>query len=109
MIYFLWAWCTAACFISPIWLTIIYLYLSGAAYQYGLDNDGVAGFMGMILLGFWVVLVLVPVVGLLHQRHAAGRRQFWITVVSLAVLILFCLALCRFDVVAYLTTPGGIH
>lgn len=87
---------------------MIYLELTGLIYQYDFSMDeGLAGYVGVLSLGIWILLALVPLVVFLHRVKLTGRKRFWITITGLASLILLCLILCRFDTVAFLTTPIG--
>lgn len=63
MTYILGAWCAVTCYISPVWLTMIYLDLSGLIYQYDFSMDeGIAGLVGALSLALWIVLALVAAV-----------------------------------------------
>lgn len=108
MAYILGAWGAVTCFISPIWLTMIYLDLTGLIYQYDFSMDeGIAGILGILSLAVWIVLVLVPDIILLKKVYAANRRYLWFVLGSAVVIVCVCLAMCRWDVVAFLTAPGG--
>lgn len=108
MTYFLGAWCVVSCYISPLWLTMIYLCLSGMIYQYDFSMDeGTAGFLGIFLLVLWAAMVLVPAVIFLKRMYLTGRKQVWMALGLGALIVCVRLAMCRWDMVAFLTTPGG--
>ncbi len=45
------AWCAITTFISPIWVTMIYLNITGLIYQYDYSMDeGTAILIGLFLL-----------------------------------------------------------
>lgn len=48
-------------FISPIWLTVIFLNLSGKIYQLDyMYDEGAARIIGMMMLFMWLIFVLTP-------------------------------------------------
>ena len=56
-------WCAVTCFISPIWLSLVFLNVTGLIYKYDYSMDeGTAGIIGFILLMLWVALMLLPTV-----------------------------------------------
>lgn len=108
MVYFLGAWCAVTCFVSPIWLTMIYLYLSGLIYQYDFSIDeGIAGIGGVLLLSVWILLALVPDIVFVKKMYAEDRKHLWIAFGFAVMIVCACLAMCHWDMVAFLTTPGG--
>ncbi len=47
-------WCAAATFVTPVWLTVGFLDITGLIYQYdGMVDEGTAGIMGVIELTLW--------------------------------------------------------
>lgn len=49
-------WNAIACFISPIWLTMVFLNLTGLIYQYdGSMDEGTAFILGFVMLVLWGV------------------------------------------------------
>lgn len=106
MEYILGAWCAVMCFISPVWLTMIYLDLSGLVYRYDFSMDeGIAGIIGAFSLMVWILLAFVPAVLFGKKMYLAGRKHFLTALGMAAALVMACLIMCRFDVVAFLTTP----
>lgn len=109
MLYFLGVWGAVTCFISPIWLTMIYLDLTGLIYQYDFSMDeGMAGILGILSMAIWIVLVLVPDIILLKKVYVANRRHLCIVLGFAAVIVCVCLTMCHWNVIAFLTTPGGL-
>ena len=103
----LWTIYTAfTAFISPIWLTMIFLDLSGKIYQLDYKYDeGTAGIIGMILLSAWLIFVLTPNVLYLLRMKSCGRKFLWIALGLIAGAAIICCGLCGWNIVRFLTTP----
>lgn len=103
----LWTIYTAfTAFISPIWLTMIFLDLSGKIYQLDYKYDeGTAGIIGMILLSVWLIFVLTPDVLYLLRMKSCGRKFLWIALGLIAGVAIICCGLCGWNIVRFLTTP----
>lgn len=108
MKYILGAWCVITCYISPVWLTMIYLDLTGLIYQYDFSMDeGTAGIIGFGSLMLWIFVVLLPLILFFKKMYAVGRRHFLIAFGLAVVIVCVRLTMCQWDMVAFLTTPGG--
>jgi len=98
-------WCAITCFISPIWLTLAIVNLTGLIYKYDYSMDeGTAWVIGIILLGLWMVLVLLPNVVFI-KKHA---KYLSIIIVFVVLLCLLCLGMCNWNVMSFLFSPRGI-
>ena len=75
--------------ISPIWITMIIMNLSGCIYQYDYSMDeGTAGIIGSMLLVLWIFLALIP--GVYFLKYL--RKKF-VRILLLGILVLGCLPL----------------
>ena len=93
-------------FISPIWLTMIYLDLSGKIYQLDYKYDeGTAGIIGMFLLLGWLILVLAPNILYLLKMKSYGIKFLWIGLGLMACAAIICCGLCGWNIVRFLTVP----
>lgn len=93
-------WCAITSFLSPVWLTMGFLDITGRIYQYdGMVDEGTAGIMGVIELALWIVFALLPDIWFLKRMKAQGGRKVLRAVSSMVILALFCMALCKWDVV----------
>ena len=98
-------WCATTCFVSPIWLTLAVVNLTGLIYKYDYSMDeGTAWIFGIILLGLWIVLVLFPNLVFI-KKHA---KYLSIIIVIVVLLCLLCLGICNWNVVDFLFLPRGI-
>ena len=98
-------WCAVTCFISPIWLTLIFLNVTGLIYKYDYSMDmGTAGIIGVILLVLWVALVLLPNVVFI-KKH---KKYVSIIFVIIVLLCMFCIGMCKWNLVGFLVEPRGI-
>lgn len=62
-------WCGLICFVSPIWLTVIYLNITGMIYKYDYSMDeGTALIIGLFLFILWVLIGVIP--NILWGRNA---------------------------------------
>lgn len=93
-------------FISPVWLTMIYLELSGKIYQLDYKYDeGTAVIIGMLSLFLWLILVLTPDVLYLLKMKTHGIKYLWIGLGIMAGAAIICCGLCGWNIVRFLTTP----
>ena len=98
-------WCAITCFVSPIWLTLAVVNLTGLIYKYDYSMDeGTAWIIGSILLALWIVLVLFPIVVFI-KKHT---KYLSIIIVIVVLLCLLCIGMCNWNVVAFLFLPRGI-
>lgn len=85
---------------------MIYLDLSGLIYQYDFSMDeGMAGIIGALSLALWILVALLPLILFFKKMYAAGRKHFLIAGALMAVIVCVRLAMCHWDMVAFLTTP----
>lgn len=93
-------WCAITSFLSPVWLTMGFLDITGRIYQYdGMVDEGTAGIMGVIELALWIVFALLPDIWFLKRIKAQGGRKVLCAVSSMVILALFCMVLCKWDMV----------
>ena len=98
------AWCAITCFISPVWLTLVFLNLTGLIYKYDYSMDeGTAGIIGVILLVLWIVAALLPNVVFI-KKHKKNRLVILVFVVLLSLL---CIGMCEWNLVGFLVEPRG--
>ena len=102
----LFIWCTVTAFLSPIWLTFVFMFITGLAYQYdSMLDEGTAGFLGIFILVIWILAALIPFCCFFKYAKAKGRREAILFCGIMLFLMILCMALCRWDMVRYLTTP----
>ena len=93
-------------FISPVWLTLVFLYLSGLIYQHDFSMDeGTAGILGIFGLVLWILIVLLPDIVLLKQTKSINPRYAILIAGIMIFFIILCFALCGWNIVRFLTTP----
>lgn len=93
-------------FISPIWLTMIFLQLSGKIYQLDYKYDeGTAGIVGILSLFAWLILVLTPDALYLLKMKTYGIKHLWIGLGLIAGAAIICCGLCGWNIVEFLTMP----
>lgn len=97
-------WCAITCFVSPIWLAMIYLNVTGLIYQYDYSMDeGTAFILGIILLVIWVLVALLPNVYFVKKIYIRNPKYVIPVAVVMVILIVVCLAMCNWNVVSFLT------
>ena len=76
LIYFiLGIWSAVAVFLSPVWLTLTALNLTGMIYQYDDSMDeGTAGILGFMMLTVWLLVALLPCSLFLRKMRIIGRK-----------------------------------
>lgn len=98
-------WCVFATFLSPVWITMIYLNITGMIYKYDYSMDeGTAIIMGIFLLALWLFIVLVPVIGFLRYAYTLNKKYLLACVFSMFVLIMVCMAICDWNIVLFLVS-----
>ncbi len=102
-------WCAFSFFISPIWLTMIFLDITGLTYKYDYSMDeGTAIILGIISLIIWILVVLIPNIIFLKKMYLINKKYFGVALVILLLLAVLCIAMCRWNIVAFLFAPGGV-
>lgn len=98
-------WCAFTTFLSPVWLTMIYLNITGMIYKYDYSMDeGTAIIMGIFLLALWLFSVLVPIIGFLRYAYMLNKKYLLACFFSMFVLMMVCMAICGWDVVHFLVS-----
>ena len=95
LIYFiLGIWSAVAGFLSPVWLTLTVLNLTGLIYQYDYSMDeGTAVILGFMMLCVWLLLALLPCILFLRKMRMLGRKAFIVSIIVLLVLIFLGIAM----------------
>lgn len=102
-------WCAFTAFVSPIWLTLIFLNITGLIYKYDFSMDeGTAGILGLISLVIWILSVLLPDILFIRRMYSVNRKYMFVTFSFMILFAVICIAMCKWDVVKFLTTPGGV-
>ena len=87
-------WSAVASFLSPIWLTLTVLNLTGLIYQYDYSMDeGTAVILGFMMLCVWLLLALLPCILFLRKMRMLGRKAFIVSIIVLLVLIFLGIAM----------------
>ena len=87
-------WSAVASFLSPIWLTLTVLNLTGLIYQYDYSMDeGTAVILGFMMLSVWLLVALLPCILFLRKMCMLGRKAFIVSIIVLLVLILLGIAM----------------
>ncbi len=98
-------WCAFATFLSPVWLTMIYLNITGMIYKYDYSMDeGTAIIMGIFLLALWLFIVLVPIIGFLRYAYTLNKKYLLACAFSMFVLMTACMAICGWDIIHFLVS-----
>lgn len=87
-------WSAVAGFLSPVWLTLTVLNLTGLIYQYDYSMDeGTAVILGFMMLCVWLLLALLPCILFLRKMRMLGRKAFIVSIIVLLVLIFLGIAM----------------
>lgn len=102
-------WCALTSFASPFWLVLAFLCLTGKIYQYDATMDeGTAGILGAVCFVVWVLAVLWPDIVLLKNLWKKHPKYLFAAIGVMALLAVSAAGLCRFDIAAFWTEPGGM-
>ena len=101
-------WCVITSFITPLWLTLTFLNISGQIYNYDYSMDeGTAGILGVVLLLAWLLFTVLPDGYYIKKVTALGRKYFYITVGVILLLMGMCMAMSGWNLVRFWMMPGG--
>jgi len=102
-------WCILIAWITPIWLTLTYLNVSGQIYKYDSSMDeGTALIFGIVMAIVWLLLFLLPSILFYKRIYSTNHKYGYIFALIIALAIVFCMARCRWDVLAFLTAKNII-
>ena len=87
-------WSGIASFLSPVWLFMVILHLTGLIYQYDYSMDeGTAVIMGLLMLFFWVVLAMIPCIGFLKRMRIFGKKALAGSIIGMGMMALLCMVI----------------
>lgn len=96
-------WCAITSLISPVWLTMIFLNLTGEIYKYDYTMDsGTAGIFGAILLVVWLLIALLPDIYFIKKLYLIRRKYVVVAILFIIFLMALCTAMCNWDIVEFL-------
>ena len=105
-LHILWGvWCVVVTLITPVWLTLTYLNLSGEIYEYDYTMDeGTAIIFGIVMAIMWLLVALLPTV-LLMRRIYKVKCKYAYTAIGIGVLCLVVsVVYCGGNMVSFLNT-----
>lgn len=98
-------WCAFTTLLSPVWLTMIFLNITGMIYKYDYSMDeGTAAIIGVFLLALWLFIVLLPIVGFLRYVYLLNKKNLWICIGIMIILVFFCFWICDWNIVQFLVS-----
>ena len=98
-------WCAFTTFISPVWLTMSFLNITGMIYKYDYSMDeGTAIIIGIFLFVLWLFIVLFPIVGFLKYVYSLNKKNLWFSISIMIVLVFGCLWICDWNIVQFLVS-----
>lgn len=96
-------WCAFTTLISPVWLTMIFLNITGMIYKYDYSMDeGTAVIIGLFLLALWLFIALLPIMGFLRYAYSSNKKNLWICIIAMIVLVILCFWICDWNIVHFL-------
>lgn len=96
-------WSAVSCFVSPIWLTMIFVNISGSIYKYDFTMDeGTAIIFGIAFLVSWILLALLPNLIFIKRLYLKNKKYVLLNMAGMIILMLLCLALCRWNIIDFL-------
>lgn len=96
-------WCAIICFVTPIWISMVILNITGMIYQYDYSMDeGTAGIIGVVLLLLWIGLAFVPNVCMGKKLYVTNRKYFFCYGICAVALCVLCFAMCNWDIMGVL-------
>lgn len=96
-------WCVFATMITPIWLSLTYLNLSGEIYQYDYSMDeGTAVVFGIVMMFIWLLLAVLPVFFLMKQIRKHSCKLFYVAIGIISLFLLCSVVICKGNIVDFL-------
>jgi len=100
---FIGIWCGLVSFVSPIWLTVLYLNISGLIYKYDYSmDDGTSLIIGAGLLILWILIGLVPNIYFGKKVCFLNKKFFTVYIICVVLLCLLCLCMCNWNIIDFL-------
>ena len=98
-------WCCLVCYVSPLWLSMIFFNITGIIYKYDYSMDeGTAIALGIILLILWIVLGLIPNVYLGKKIYFVNRKYFIIYITCVIFLCISCFVMYDWNIMRFFVT-----
>lgn len=105
ILFVLGTWDYIMAFLSPLWLTVVYMCLSGKVHL--LDstfNENLAGVFGILMLLLWIAAVLVPIAAFFFGIRRSGKKKILIALLVMIVLVFLCFLVCGWDTAGFLAS-----
>ena len=105
-LYTLWGvWCAVASLITPAWLTLTYLNISGEIYKYDYTMDeGTALVFGMVMAIIWLLVALLPTVLLIRRIYKVNRKYAYAAIGIGVLCLVVSVVCCGGNMVSFLNT-----
>ncbi|SFK66386.1 hypothetical protein SAMN05216390_102324 [Lachnospiraceae bacterium KH1T2] len=101
------AWCIVTSYLTPVWLTMAFLCLSGKIGMYGYSvKNGSAFRVGLLYLITWLLFGLLADIIILLKGYAESKYRKWI-IVMMAVSVLYFFFISNFNSVNFVATIVG--
>lgn len=103
-------WCAITCFISPIWLVMVFFNVSGLIYKYDYSMDeGTAIILGFVLLGLWILFALLPNIIFMKNMYAMNRNNLVFIIISIVLLFTSSVVSCGKKTIEFFTGDTENH
>lgn len=100
---FIGIWCSLVGFISPIWLTVIFLNITGMIYKYDYSMDeGTALIIGIFLFILWILIGVIPNIYFCKKLFFLNKQFFTIYIICGVLLCFLCLCMCNWNTIDFL-------
>lgn len=100
-------WCFLTSLITPIWLTLVCLNMTGRIYDYDYSMDrGTALIIGVFMLALWILFALLPDIIFVEHMYRKNRRYAYIAVILVLVICFICIAICKWNIEGFLKAVG---
>ena len=98
-------WCVVVTLITPVWLTLTYLNISGEIYKYDYTMDeGTALVFGMVMAIIWLLVALLPTVLLIRRIYKINCKYAYATIGIAVLCLVVSVVYCGGNMVSFLNT-----
>lgn len=96
-------WSAVSCFISPIWLTLMFVNITGLVYKYDFTMDeGTAIIFGIAFLVLWILLALLPNLVFIKRLYMKNKKYALVDIAGMVILMLACVGFCGWNIIDFL-------
>ncbi len=97
------AWCVVTAYLTPVWVTMSFLCISGKIGMYGYSvRNGSALKVGIIYLATWLIFTLLADSLILIRGYGGSRYRKWI-LAFMGIAVLYFMFITGFNIMNFVS------